>query len=257
MSERIKDTSVYDETKKDVDKLLSQYPQEKVLEAVLYVVDEKAIQELKDMQKLLFLEYSSSEAPLLSRKGKKGAPHREPYSLETLVKVINFDLPANAYQTFTRESWKQINDREKVFSMLDEELIKHENKVRAFTKRKLKADGVPPELQNDILNRIEVEIKEAQKEKEYIQDNFDALDVRISGYHERTQYAGLRWYVNKVKQADVNLRKQTPNVLWFREYTEDEKIRTDNELIHYLKEAKRAFGNVFYAPFSDNKPKED
>jgi len=250
MGERITDTSIYDTVKEELSLLLEAYPKECVLEASLYIVDGKAIKELLDMQKLLQLEYSQGDSGSRQKQKRRGAPHREPFSLETLVKVINFDMPANAYQTFEKESWKQINDREIVFSMLDEELIKHENKIRAFTKRKLKEDGVAPELQNDILNRIEKEISEARVEKEYIQENFDSLDVRISGYFEKKKHAGLRWYIEKRKQTDVNLRKQTPNVLWFKEYTDEQKIRRDNELVYYLKDAKRAFGNVFYSPFS-------
>jgi len=241
------DNSIYLDASKDVKALLESYPKEKVLDAVLYIVDEVAIEKLKEINKLLSMEYSQHDAVAsVGIKKKRGKPFVEEYSLPTIVKVINFEQPANSYQTFIAESWKQINDPKKVKESLEVEFIKHKNKIKKFTQQKLKEKGVSEDIKNDIMRNIDKEIREAEKEYQYIVENFDALDVRISSYFERTKYAALRWYVMKKKQPDVNLRKQVPNVLWYRELSEDEKIRIDNELVHYLSKAKRAYGDVFY-----------
>lgn len=250
------DVSVFDDAKKDVSTLLSQYPSEKVEEAVLYVVDAIAIGKLREMETLLTMEYSQYDYNRSDSKKKRGRPPVEKYSLSNIVKVINFDNPANSYQTYISESWKQINDRDKIKKNLDAELDKHKHRIKKFTLEKLKKKGVSKDIENEILKNIEGELKEAEKEKDYICTHFDKLDIRISSYYERVKYAALRWYVKKKKQEHINLRKQVPNVLWLEELSVEELIRSNNELIYFLDGAKRAFGDVFYKPLNEVKENE-
>ena len=247
MSEK-PDISIYEDVRDDIAALLKNYAKEEYLDDVsLYIVDKAAIEELKNMRRMLELEYNAYEKP----SGKKGSPKRVPFSLSTLVKVVNFDEPANSYRVFISERWREINDRDKVYDNIETEFIKHKNKIKAFTKRKLKEKKVSPEMENQILRNIELEIAAAEKEKDYILENFDKLDVRISAYKERKKYAMLRWYIKKKRQKDVNLRGKVPNVLWFEDLSDDELIRSNNELVRYLKGAKRAYGDLYYAPLKE------
>ncbi len=249
------DTSIYDDARKDVEDILKSYPSLLVHEATLYIVDKQAIDKLKDIERLLVMEYSQYSAEHeASTLKKKGRPPVEKYSLASIVKVINFDEACNAYQTYISESWKQVNNREKVKSRIDAEFDKHKNKLRKFTKKKLEEKGVSKDIQAEIERSIEKELKEAEKERDYILANFDKLDVRISTYFERVKYAGLSWFIKGEKQMNVNLRKEVPNVLWFEEL--ENRVRKDNKLVKFLSEAKRAYGDVFYRPFTEEELRE-
>lgn len=242
-----RDISVYTQAQREVLELLEKYPKEEIEDAVLYIVDAEAISFLKETKKLLELEFSmhDEERERTSSK-RRGRPLVQEYSLDTIVKVVNPDAPANAYQTFVAESWRQINDRDKVFNSIEGEFAKYRNSIRAATRRKLKEQKADKSVIDEVMRNIDAEIAQAEKEKEYILENFEKLDVRISAYEERVKYAALRWYVKKKKQTDVNLRKQVPNALWFEKLTPEEELRANNELVYYLSKAKRAFGYVYY-----------
>ena len=270
---RVSDTSIYESVKTDVFELLERYPKEELRvrsnkkdssdnfiydDIVLYVVDSAAIEKLREYDKLLKMEYSqydevnSLKDDSKKKKKKRGKSAVETFSLASIIKVINFDEPCNTYKTFIAESWAQINKRDKVKESLDVEFSKYRNALRANTKRRLKEKKVSPEIEHEILQNVEADIAEAEKERDYIKEHFDELDVCISAYFERAEYAGVHWFIKKKRQQDVNLRKKVPNVLWREDLSEDELVRDDNKLIHFLNEAKRAYGHVFYKPKKDS-----
>lgn len=228
------DVSVYDGIKIEVENLLGQYPEQKCVDAVLFVVDDEAIKALHVLSQRLSMEYGGDDTIYAK------------FKLSTLVKVINFEKPCSWYKTFEAESWKQVNDKEKVLQRLDSEFSKYKNKIKSFTLKKIKDNKIPKKQEALIMNDIEAEIIQGKKKLDYIQENFETLDVRISTYHERTKYAGVQYIIHKKREPNQSLRKQVPNVLWFKEASKAEKVHKDNELVVYLEHAKRAFGDVYF-----------
>lgn len=230
--------SLFDEIKEEVHKLLEFYPYEKVVDSTLYIVDEELIKKLDTFNKDLNIKYGDD---ITAKK----------YSLANIVKIINPLEPCNWYNTYKGVSWKQVNDTEKVLLRLDSEFAKYKNKIRKFTKKQIKEKNIPEDKELLIMDNIEDEIIQAEKELVYIKENFDELDVRISTYFERIDSAFLSYVINKKRKSNQNLRKTVVNVLWFKELSQNDKTRTDNELQKYFKFATRAFGDIFYTKKSE------
>lgn len=268
----IVDTSIFEDAKKDVEEILSGYECETYRlrsnrtdenknvifdHAELYIVDFQAIKRLKEIDTLLSMEYGQYDELNKNKSDAKRKPRsiKDLYSLESIVKVVDFEKPSNRYQISISERWKQINDEENVKNKLEAELIKHENKIFKRIQDKMDIKKLTPEIRADINKRVSDELREQKKYYQYIVDNFDELDVRISGYFERIEVAVLYWYVKNTRQKDLGLRKTVPNVLWFEDAEVTMNNRSDNELQEYFKKATRAFGNVFFAPKDENNQK--
>lgn len=234
MSKSNQDFSIFTEVKNEVDALLSTLPYEQVLEAKLYVVNDEIIVKFRAFQQRLYMEYSYDENVLKKHK------------LSKIVKVLNFNAPSHSYKTKEDWSWEQVNDEDKVFARLDGAFAKYANKIKKNTKKKIRESPEAKLKENLIMRDIDKEIQENEKLKEWIKENFEKLDVRLSGYFEKSQYASIEYRINKKRVAPTSLRKTVPNVLWFKELEEDKKTREDNELKKYLSVATRAFGNVFF-----------
>jgi len=239
MNNSKRDSSVFDDIKVDILSMLENYPSEKVVDAILYEVDEKAIKQLRVFIQRLTMEYGNDEIAL------------KDYNISNIVKIINIQEPCNWYKTFEAKSSKQVNDKEKVLLRLDGEFSKYKNKVLSFTKKKIKEKKIKKDSADAIIKDIHKEIALAEKELKYIQDNFDELDVRISTYFERTSYGGVQYGINKIRQPNQNLRKTVPNVIWFKPLQKEKSSRDDNELEIYFSHATRAFGDVFFAKKSE------
>lgn len=242
------DVSIFEDVRNDVMELLRKYTEkgkedsryETVEEAELFVVNRSCMEELMVCSERLIMEYQYLGDDIFKR-----------FDISNIVKIINPQHPAHWYKTFVDESWKQVNDTELVRERLDKELAKYKAILMSNTRKKIKEKSIPDEKAKDIYKRIkEKEFPEAEKLCEFIKENFDELDVRISTYHERTKYGAIQFMVSDSKKM-VNLRKKVPNVLWFEKI--EARIRKNNELILYLSKAKRAFGDVYFVPKKEYK----
>lgn len=227
------DRSIFEDVRDDVKEILGRYELQTVEEAQLYVVDKECIDELNVCAKRLIMEYAHLGEDIFKK-----------FDISNIVKIINPTYPAHWYKAFVDESWKQVNDEELVRERLDRELAKYKNILLSNTKKKIKEKGIPADKAKQIYRNIEQkEFPEAENLCEFIKENFDELDVRISTYNERTKYGAIQFMLGE-KKRQVNLRKKIPNVLWFEK--QEKKRQKNNELILYLSKAKRAFGDVYF-----------
>lgn len=249
------DLSIYEDVKSEMFALLLSLPNGIVLKKLklsneltgdeedveLYIVDDAIIQEFRVFQKRLKIEYSHE--PTFTRD----------YSLASLVKVINFEVPSHYWNVHTKPSWTQVNNKDKVRARLEGEFVKWKNTILKNTKEKQKANGNSAEGIEQVKQRIKSEIAIAQLTLEDILENFERYDVRISGYHRRTFALMLNYKLTTEGKTylQVALNKTKPNVLWFKELEEHEKIRTNNKLVHYLQKAHNPFGDVYYLPVEE------
>lgn len=178
------------------------------------------------------------------------------FGISTLLKYLNKEHPAHYYKLYKKELWEQVNDQDKVKDRLDGKFAKWKYTMKKRTLEKLNAKGVDSTTKAKIEADMSKEIAVAEKELEYIKENFDSLDVRISEYEHRRVYTGIAVSltlppeIKKLKGKEkiesvlrMTLRKDVANILWYRELSEDAKL---NELQRYLKYAKHAFGDVYY-----------
>ena len=249
MAEQI-ETSIYNDVKQDIEQLLkTKHCNKKELElyneisgkkdiVILYLVDETAIKEFKVFKTRLQMEYSYTKK------------FNQELSLESIVKLINIDIPSHYWKIHPKATWTQINDQDKVRAKIEGEFIKWKNTILKNTKKKQKEKKNSQQAILDVEQKIHQEISVAQKELEHILENFDQYDVRISGYKRRTFALMLNYKISDDKSTylQVALNKTKPNILWFKELSEEEKIRTNNKLIHYLQKAKNPFGDVYFLP---------
>ena len=242
------DVSIFEDVRNDVMEILRKFTEkeaednkyETVEEAELFIVNKECIDELKVCSNRLIMEYSHLGDDIFKK-----------FGISNIVKIINPQHPAHWYKTFVDESWKQVNDEELVQERLDKELAKYKAILMSNTRKKIKEKEIPDEKAKDIYKRIkEKEFPEAEELCEFIKNNFDELDVRISTYNERTKYGAVQFMIGE-KKKQVNLRKKIPNVLWFEK--QEKKRQRNNELILYLSKAKRAFGDVYFVPKKEYK----
>jgi len=254
------DKSVYEDVIRELYQLLSKYKtvslveENPELDAVLYICDEECIKELGVFQKRLEMEYGYDEAVL------------NKFGFHTLAKIINPDAPTHYYKLYSKETWEQVNDQEKVRQRLDGKFSKWKNTMQKKVLEKLKAKGVDDATIARVKADLQKEIADAQKELDYIKEHFDELDVRISDYENRKAYTTVTFAITpkedelnklisvpvskkkpKEKFGRITLRKEIPNILWYKPKTEEEKL---TELQRYLKSAKHAFGSIYYKPLS-------
>jgi len=226
------DTTIFDNVKADFNKFIKNFTPEIVQKSELYVLNDKQIESILSLDKILKREYSD-------------LPNYKHLNLSNIVKIINPLEPAHYYKLYVREKWEQVNDQEKVLARLDGKFAKWKNRIKKETRESCKLKAIPQDKIDEIMRRIDEEIIVAKKDLAYIKENFDDLDVRISGYAHRKVYGAISYKLHK-KQYSTTLRNSVPNILWFKELTEDEKVRSNNELKLYLDKATLAFGDVYY-----------
>ncbi len=227
------DTTIFDDVKSDFNKFIKNFTPEVVQNSDLYIFNDKQIDSILSLEQILQREYGD-------------LPSYKHYSLSNIVKIINPLEPSHYYKLYVREKWEQVNDQEKVLARLDGKFAKWKNRIKKETLESCKLKAIPQEKIDAIMKNIDDEIVVAKKDLAYIKENFDNLDVRISGYAHRKVYGAISYKLHK-KQYSTTLRNSVPNVLWFKELTEDEKVRTNNELKLYLDKATLAFGDVYYS----------
>ncbi|MEA3227673.1 MAG: hypothetical protein U9P38_01240 [Campylobacterota bacterium] len=227
------DTAIFDEVKNDFDRFIKNFTPEIIQDSELYILNDREIDKILSLEQLLYKEYGD-------------LANYKIYKLSNIVKIVNPTEPSHYYKLYVREKWEQVNDQEKVLARLDGKFAKWKNRLKKETFESCKLKGIPQDKISDIMNNIDQEIIVAKRELAYIKENFDNLDVRISGYAHRKVYGAISYKMNK-KQYSTTLRNSVPNILWFRELSEDDKVRTNNELKLYLDKATLAFGDIYYS----------
>lgn len=203
--------------------------------AILFILDRKAINFLKDKSKELEIEYSHNSA------------FYKKHNINNIIKVINWEKPCHSFRTLVAYNWRQINDQDKVFDNLNKELEKTFNKQKANVETQLKKKEISEEYQKQVLSNINKEYILAKKEVEFMLNNRDNIEqARISEYYRRKIYPRVDFIINKKRQTAVGLKTTSLNGIWFEDLEEEKARNSNNELVEFLKNAINPFGDVFY-----------
>lgn len=226
--------NLFEDISTGVEHLLAQFKYKEIGGSTLYFVDKRGILLLKELKNRLESGFSSNRSTDQKR-----------YNFDLIVKLLNPDAPAQNYSTGIKWKHKQINGQEAVRLA-----IKGEFAVWCNTIRKEAADLVAlHDIQGEELERIERRttalIKEGESEYEFVDKNFDDLEVRIAGYLHENPYPYITFYVNsqpKSKAINKHLSITVPSVLFY----ERAKYNSNMSIADFISKGKNAFGDVFY-----------
>jgi len=238
------DNSIFEDVRRDIYEIISHCQQKSLIEenaeldSVLYICSDEVMEQVKEQEKRLVMEYGHDEFLYKS------------FGINAILKYINRDIPTHYYKLYKKETWEQINDQKKVFDRLDGVFLRWKNVMKSKVNAQLKKNNVDEHTIANVNADIKEEIIEAEKKLNYIKENFDELDVRISNYANRNQYTAVT--IAKPKEgkpeidkfAQITLRKEIPNLLWYVPKSKEDKL---TKLQKYFKKAKHAFGTVYYA----------
>lgn len=225
------DESIFDSIRVEFGEMISAYQKERVVESDLYMIDDAAMAKIKEFETRLDMEYGGDEKT------------QKKCNISKITKVINPDEVATYYKPFAKEKWEQVNNREKVLNRLESKYNIWKNSLIKNTKGKLAEIGAPSSVVKETMKRVDMEIEEGARSLDYIIENFEELDVMISGYELRKKYGAVQ-YKSGGKFCNTTLRLDVANVLWYKK----ERSREDNETALFIEKAKKAFGIVYYAP---------
>lgn len=243
------DTSIYENVKNDIFNMfndsqnilekkelrISQTETTEAIVCILYVVNDEFMKFIHICKERLDIEYDKDS----------------PYKIGSIVKLINPSEPSHNYNVYKKRFHKSVVKKETVVKYIESHYNISLNKLKRTIRQTKANKKLSSEIKTDIIDRVKKEIIEAEKEKVYIDKNFDDLDIRISTYLKNSgQGFSINYKINK-KRCNNRLTNNTPNIFWFKELEEDEAKRSDEKQMEYFKKAKRAFGDLFYLKKED------
>ncbi len=143
-------------------------------------------------------------------------------------------------------NWRQINDNDKVFDILEKEFEKFFNSKKFKIKRKLKNKEVTEDYQQEVIRQINLEYLEAKPKLDFMLKNKDNITACISKYKIRKVYPRIDYIINKKRQTAVCLKTTTLNGIWYEVLDEDLQKKSNNLLVDFLSKAENPFGFVYY-----------
>jgi len=208
-------------------------------EIILYLINKE------ELDRILLLELDVRDNNIEMGINKKN--HFYDYA-----KIINPEYPAFKYTLSMKHKKKEIFDREKVKKTLPAEFEIWKNRSRLFLRRKIENLDInissveAKKLTDDLEKKIELDEKNIKK----ILLNFDEYDVVISTFEQYTYYPALYFVMElgegKTKASDTHLRKDVPNLLWFRDNRPFNELRA-NDKISRIIQTFDCFADIIYA----------
>jgi len=228
------DISIYEREKQEILQALQAYERVSQRDCILFIIDELMHNRIIDAQMTLEREYGYDEAVL------------KQYSIESIVKHLNMKSPTYTYSLHDKRFWRQINDPDKVRAKLDEEFIIWKNRLVHDVLGKVSTKGLNAEQLNKKRNDLNEEIEEAQRQLDYIKENFDTLDVKISSYFHRPSYGVIARFrtIDGKGGSFIRLKNSIPNALFVIQRP-DEPL-PHNKLPAFFDGAINAYGDVYY-----------
>jgi hypothetical protein len=233
------DNSIFDRVASDVEQILQKYEHTKreIRDCVLFVLDDEGMEALKQSKKSLAIEY-----------GDLGDKVAKEYSIESLVKILNENMPSFYYFLYEKETWEEVNCQNKVKERLLGRFVKYKNKSRKDHVAKWKELKYTQSM--IVQKKAELEIEWAKKEKRLneILDCWDEYEVRITKYENRNIYGAISYktFADDTLEKEVRksalLRISVPNVLWYKEIN---KVPANKKILEFLDGAEKLFDDVF------------
>jgi hypothetical protein len=166
-------------------------------------------------------------------------------------KILNFsEFPIIAYKTFLKHKYVNITDPEKVKEQIKREyaiaIAETENHYKDIIEKN--KDSVDEDFIVKINTELKGKLDKIIEEKQFIDENFNTLDIRITTFKEDKLYPHIRLIDANGEEAIDFLRAEVPNILYAHKnlFLLQDGYRKDAKHIKFVIEAKHAFGEVFY-----------
>ena len=190
---------------------------------LLYLIDKNTL------DKILLLELEVRDRNIEMGIEKKN--HFYDYA-----KIINPLYPAFKYTLSMKHKKKEIFDPQKVKKALPAEFEIWKNRSRAYLGKQIDdpLSNIAPEKAKKLISDLEEKIISDQEMIKDILDDFYNYDVVISTFEQYTYYPALYFVMElgngKTKASDTHLRKDVPNLLWFRDERPFNELRANDKM---------------------------
>lgn len=212
----------------------------------LYILDKSYYERFMDIHNTIS-EYATET--------KRGSV----YSIHKIVKLINTpsQMAVKYHLTMAKKS-KLITDRNKIIDQLAAEKDISRNKILSSVEKKIEVDALEDYEANKLRDDAKLKVKDELEEYIKLKNDLDNFDVLITTFKESKLYPQLNWqfigYDEKDKSKDKELKAiknnthvsiDKPSILFFDENYEVDEYRKDMKVARFIKDAYRAFGNVY------------
>jgi hypothetical protein len=173
--------------------------------------------------------------------------------------VLNYLNPSNAtgkFSTGLRGKYKQITQRASARKYIEADFAVWRNVMLKEAKEKvaaLRMDDAAIERLNESVNS---KIETAKGELKYILDNYDNLEVKITGFKHASIYPYVQFATmegDRRVNRNIHLCITIPNALLYTPTL----YRADMSIETFVKAARNPFGDVFYLPCDSQSPKKE
>ena len=214
-------------TKKDIQNQIHSILQTSRLidyqEIQLYLINETELKQILDLE--LTLRFNQEE------QGIKKQNYFYDYA-----KIINPQYPAFKYTLSMKHKKKEIFDPEKVQKLLPAEFETWKNTARAKLEKEIKnpETAINKEQGKNLRLELEKKIVLAQEKIDEVLSNFYNYEVVISTFEQYSYYPALYYVMeledSKSKSSDTHLRKDVPNLLWYKDERPFSELRANDRM---------------------------
>jgi hypothetical protein len=207
-------------------------------EIKLYLITQSELKQILDLE--LTVRMNEQE------KGVKKKNYFYDYA-----KIINPEHPAFKYTLSMKHKKKEIFDPEKVRKALPSEFEIWKNTARVKLEKEIKdpETAITDEQGKNLRLKLEKDILLAQEKIDKVLNDFYEYDVVISTFEQYSYYPALYYVMelgdSKTKASDTHLRKEVPNLLWYRDERPFAELRANDRMSRIIQTFERYCETVY------------
>lgn len=164
---------------------------------------------------------------------------------EKIINYLNPGKPTGKFATGFRWRHKQITEKETTIKYIEADFAVWKNRKLKDARDKIASIPMSDEAIDRLSVSVNAEIKEAEGHLHFILENYNSLEVKITGFKHSVLYPYIQYSTtkgNKKVSQTQHLSTKIPNVLLYT----PETYRSDMGIDAFIKAAKNPFGDVFY-----------
>lgn len=223
----------------------------------IYLLDKKSLDEV------LLLEAGVRGGVIEKETGEKSKTIDPFYPF---AKILNPKYSAFKYSFYLAHKHKEIFDRSKIKKAIPKEMERWQNRERKYLRERI-AEIDPPisqEVADKMRKELEDQISIDRKTVEKLMDNFEEYDVAMTSFEEKKYYPSIYFTLDisaelegiseeeikkkglkPYKKKDTHLRKDVPNLLWYKDERPFSELRANDKISRIIKTYIRCCGSIY------------
>lgn len=232
--------------------ILTSCKREEYQGAHIYLLDKKVLDEV------LFLEAGVRGIVM----EKKGLDIKTKDPFYPFAKILNPKYPAFKHSYYLAHRHKEIFNRTKIKDAIDGEINIWKNSERKALEERI-ADTETPISKVDadkMRKELEMQISIDEQTIEELKNNFEEYDVVITSFEQKKYYPSIYFTLDTssdyegddpekkrkyYKKKDAHLRKDVPNLLWFKDDRPFSELRANDKIRRIIKTHVRCCGTIY------------